>query len=199
MVILGLGFAGGLATGWNIYRTTTKAEPPAVAVRQGDGSLILERKPETQKESEKLIPTPQIPKGAKIERKVEVIVQPERKPEPLPLSSFASSVPADLAAPQKQDCPPVRVDLALVRMPDETRRVIASSQDGQIVGGVDIPLEPEKPSPRPIKWSAAGLVGWDAYRNVRVYGAAVQRNAGPFVVHGGVIGQTVFAGVGIRW
>lgn len=33
----------------------------------------------------------------------------------------------------------VTVDLTLARMPDGTRRVIASSPDGEVIGGLDIP------------------------------------------------------------
>lgn len=49
----------------------------------------------------------------------------------------------------------VTVDLSLVRMSDETRRVVASSTDGEIIGGLDIPVD-IRTQPEPKKW-AAGL------------------------------------------
>lgn len=88
---------------------------PAPAVRQADGSLVAERRPATPSEAKK--PPHQIPKGAREERRIAVTVQPTRP-----------------------DCPPVRVDLSLVRE-GEGRRVVASSPDGQVVQALDLPVE----------------------------------------------------------
>lgn len=60
------------------------------------------------------------------------------------------------AASQAKDsliCPPVDIELALVRMPDKTRRVVASSPNGKILGGVDIPVESAAPA-KVLRWSA---------------------------------------------
>lgn len=89
-------------------------ETPAAAQHQSDGSLVLGRKPDA-----KAKPVHAIPKGGKAERVVRVDVQPERA-----------------------DCPICTVDLTLVRMPDDTRRVVASSPTGTVLGGLDMPLVP---------------------------------------------------------
>ena len=47
---------------------------------------------------------------------------------------------------------PITVDLSLVRLTDDTKRVIASSPDGEIVGGMDIPIETLAYKPR--VWAA---------------------------------------------
>lgn len=98
---------------WNSPQKITEA--PAAAERQADGSLVLERKPTSPKAK----PVHAVPKGSKAERVVRVDVQPERT-----------------------DCPLCTVDLTLIRMPDDTRRVVASSPTGTILGGLDVPIAP---------------------------------------------------------
>lgn len=77
--------------------------------------------------------TPSKPKkpGAKVERDVSVTVQPAQP-----------------------DCEPVRVDLQVVAE-DGGRRVIASSPDGRVVGGLDMP-QPATMWQKPREW-AVGL------------------------------------------
>jgi len=169
---------GSMWTGWKMNQPKTVMETPAPAQIMTDGGLMLERQPNATAQ-----PKQAIPKGAKLERSVSVAVMPR---------TVGTSPEA------KASRAPVTVDLALVRMPDQTRRVIASSPDGEIVGGLDVPVEPATVQ-RVQKWSATGLVGYDV-RNLRpVYGAMVSRTAGPFVVQGGFIGTTVFVGAGVRW
>lgn len=74
-------------------------------------------------------------------------------------------------------CAPVTVDLGLVRMPDRTRRVVATSPDGEILGGVDIPIEDVR-MPRALRWSA-GITYAPQYRE---FGAFVDRDLGPLRV-----------------
>ena len=107
-------FLGAAVVGW-WYKPGEKIEAPAAAERQADGSLVLERTATNPKAK----PAHAIPKGGKAERKISVDVQPERA-----------------------DCPICTVDLTLVRMPDDTRRVIASSQTGTVLGGLDVPILP---------------------------------------------------------
>jgi hypothetical protein len=115
-------------------RPISTQEPPAPAVRQSDGSLILERKPDPAPQ-----PKQQIPRRAKVERVAAVTVQP------------------DAPAPEAgKPCPPVTVDLTLIREPDGARRILASSPDGRVVGGLDVPVGPITP-PAPAKRWAAGL------------------------------------------
>jgi len=130
-------------------------EPPAKAERMPDGALALERRPDPA-----ATPAHEIPKGATVERIVQVVVKPNnRLCAPITCSPVASNtaqtptfVPTFKESLTVQDQPVVKesltteppkqvtLDLALVRMPDGTRRVIASSPDGAVVGGVDVPV-----------------------------------------------------------
>lgn len=110
-------------------------ETPAAEIKQADGSIVVARKPDA-----KAKPKHQVPKGSKVERIEQVTVQGE--------------TPAEITACTAVKCPPVTVDMTLVRMPDNTKRVVASSPDGQIVASVDIPVEAVVPPPEPKEWAA---------------------------------------------
>ena len=175
-VVVGLG--AGMWLGWTINRPQKSLETPAPAVRQQDGSLVLERRPEASP-----LPKHQLPAGSKLVRQVSVEVMPR----------ISGSAPEAKESPR-----PVTVDLSLVEMPDKTQRVVASSPDGEIVGGVDIPVQPIV-LPNDPKWTAALLAGYDIRDTRPVYGAMVSRTAGPFVFQAGAIGSTVFVGAGVRF
>lgn len=110
--IVGAFIGAGAYTWWNAPKQAI--ETAAIEQRQGDGSLVLERKPDA-----KTKPVHTIPKGGKAERVVRVDVQPERA-----------------------DCPVCTVDLTMVRMPDDMLRVVASSPTGTVMGGLDVPVTP---------------------------------------------------------
>ena len=178
------GLLVGLLLGWWIgMPVALPPEPPAPSVRQADGSLVIERvDPKTQPAK----PPHAIPKGANEMRRVSVVVQPpkgtikqslqvEPKPDHIPQPGRM----ADLC-----DCPSVTVDLSLVRMPDKSRRVVASSPTGQILSGVDVPIELESVPSIP-RWmlSAIAVGDLDGIRP----GALLSRRIGPFVAGGGFI------------
>lgn len=123
------------ALGWWAGQPKPVRETAAPAKRQADGSLVLERKPDAHAK-----PKQQIPRKARVERVAQVVVQPAARAEP------------------GKPCPPVTVDMSLIREPDGMRRVLASSPDGQVVGGVDIPVESAAPAAEPKRWAAG--VSW---------------------------------------
>lgn len=106
------------------------------------------------------------------------------------------------ASPDSCDCPPVQVDLSLVRMPDKTRRVVASSPTGTIISGIDAPLEPAA-MPRIPQWtlSAIAVADVDGIRP----GALLSRRIGPLVVGGGILSDPgmrrpgVIGQLGVSW
>lgn len=119
------------ALGWWLGQPAPVVEKAAPEQRQADGSVVLERRPDA-----KARPKQQIPKKAKVERVARVTVQP-------------ASVPAS-----GEPCPPVSVDLSLVREEGGSRRLLASSPDATIIGGVDTPVETAAPPPKPLRWAA---------------------------------------------
>lgn len=145
--------ACGAAIGWWWAQPDRATETPSPAQRQADGSLILERRPDPHAR-----PKQAIPRDVKVARVAQVTVQPD--------------APAPAAG---KPCPPVTVDLSLVREPAGAHRVLASSPDGQVVGGIDIPVAPILIPPPEKRW-AAGLswsptsrtAGLWAERDVRV-------------------------------
>lgn len=131
-VIAGAIFAAA-AFGWWLGQPKPVQETSAAEQRQADGSLVIERVPDVDAK-----PRQKIPHKAKVERVAQVTVQP------------------DAIAEAGKPCPPVTVDMTLIREPDGMRRVLASSPDGQVVGGIDVPVETAAPPPEPKRW-AAGL------------------------------------------
>src|SRR5579862_5310498 len=175
-------FLCGLMLGWWLYHCQPgTTEPPAPAIRQKDSSLILERsdtgKPADQPQAAPLKPAGAIPKGAKIERNIEVDVRPT--PQPIGGSGSYHLDPGKIASPGLQtptphslsdafQCPDVKVDLSLIRMKDKTQRVIASSPNGSVIGGLDVPVS-EQPSMKPQRWTVQAMTGYDAHQAKQVF------------------------------
>src|SRR3990172_5689024 len=87
-------FSPGIAAALHLWQKPEQVvETPAAEAVQKDGSRVLERTATTPKAR----PAHALPKGGKEERKISVDVQPERA-----------------------DCPLCKVDLTLVRMPDDS-------------------------------------------------------------------------------
>ena len=68
------------------------------------------------------------------------------------------SAPTEAQNIKLVECPPVTVDLSLIRNADDSQSVIASSTDGVILGGVDIPVENAKAPPSPKLWAVGGAI-----------------------------------------
>lgn len=159
-----IGALAGLALGWTLWGAPGPVvEPPAPEERRPDGSVVLERAPDPEAR-----PPVAIPRGATLERSVTVTVQPDPVPAPAPIVPDSGPiVPRETPDTARCRCGPVQVDLALVRLADGTRRVIAQARGGTILGGVDIPVESAAPS-RPLRWSAGAEYdlaarGWGGY------------------------------------
>ena len=129
------------ALGWWLGQPERVVETPVPEQRQADGSLVLERRPDA-----KAKPAHQVPAGAKVDRVGQMTVKPKSGTRAPNQGNSAAADP----------CPPVTVDWSLVREPDGGRRMLASSPDGTIIGGVDVPIETAAPPPKPRRW-AAGL------------------------------------------
>lgn len=157
VAVLVMGVVVGLRT-WK--STTTIAETPAPEIRQQDGSLVLERRPRTLSEVPKVVKLPAIPKNTVVERVVTVDVQP----------TPSDGVPGGIPTPSS----PVSVTMTVVREKDGTRRVIASSPNGTVVGGIDIPIAPND-APRKELRNAAGV---SFNPQSKTYGLWIERDYG---------------------
>ena len=205
LIVGGLGFWGG----WRAHRPAAPVvEKAAAAVRQSDGSLELQRQAATP--AAQVQPGHELPKGATLERQIALTIQPQQSaaavetPAPAaPQFTLSAEAAKNLAmqctpltamgalGQAKGACGPVRVDLSLIKMPDQTRRVVASSPDGEVVGGLDIPVS-SPPAIRDRRWSVGALVGWDWRRSRRVYGGEVSRRWGRIELGGGQLGDVSF-------
>jgi hypothetical protein len=172
-----IGMVIGVIIGWALWFSKPSKESAAMAVVQSDSSIILSRSGETPDSAAPHI----IPKGATEVRRIQVVVQPSRgivvrgdSSEAVGLIRSNENPPMAMAV-DSCDCPPIRVDLSLVRMPDKTGRVIASSPSGKILSGIDFPLESLGESPTSRPWAAG--ISFDTDRRL---GAFVERDLGPF-------------------
>ena len=146
-----LGIIAGLTMAWILWipKTMKTPETPAPAIAQADGSRVIERTaPRPVK------PPHMLPPGAVAEREIHVEVQPSRvEPTPIPGSSVTALQPTLSSAPFK-------LDLTLVRMPDGTRRVVASSPNGEVTAAsLDIPAAPPPSEAKVLRWAAGGEFG----------------------------------------
>lgn len=149
LVVIGLT----LTAAWYLWGRGAAKVPdskPAEAVSQADGSVVLEKKPDPARK-----PVHKTPPGSVVEREVSTTVEPYGPPD---LSGL---------------CPKVTVNLSLVRNPDKTKRVVASSPDGKVVGGLDVPVDDAIPPPAPKLWAAGG-----AYSSKGEAGAFLDRDLG---------------------
>lgn len=103
-------------------------ETPAPAIVQSDGSQVLERRPDAKAKSPSVIP-----KGGKVERIIhgEITLNwPKDRPTGVDPANVGGAA----------NCPTCKFDLTLVRMPDDTQRVVLWSETGTVVGGLDVPV-----------------------------------------------------------
>jgi len=153
----------GLSVGWKLWRPKALiVEQAHPAARQSDGSLELAVSPNANQK-----PAQEVPRGAVVERVVYVTVKPNPS-NPGPSGTALPPIPGSnvTALPPMPSLPPslgIRVDLTLLRMPDGSHRVTASSPDGTITGGMDIPAEAAQPAPKVLKYAGGVVYGQSVY------------------------------------
>lgn len=169
------------AAWWAWSPAPKKPEVYAPQVQQTDGSVVLEKNPQPDAK-----PAAATPKGSTLVRKASITVQAKVPTATISGTFNTESIvqQAKMAIGDKQpaeqlmelaaECPPVTVDLSLVEMPDKSQRVVASSPDGNILGGVDIPVRDAKPQPEPKLWAAGAIL--NPFR--QTVGVAVERDIG---------------------
>ena len=142
LIIFGLG----CGLGWKLWGQKPKltTESLASAYRLPDDNLVLGRSPSLHPTLP--IPPADLPAGSTVQRVVKVVVQGQPEASPAPAATQAQ--PAGQIPSLPNPCPPVEVDLTLVKLRDQSYRVIASSPNGVIQDtSVDIPVAPDVPLP----------------------------------------------------
>jgi hypothetical protein len=170
---VGLFIAGLLTGAWIERIPEAKApEPHAAQLRQADASVILERNPTRPAPA-----PPVIPKGAKVTR--ETVLQIQHTPkagEPL--------------------APVETVELTQIETKDGGTRVIASTPDGQVIGGGDW-TGPPPPALKLPRWSAGPVRAWT--RTGAAWGASLSYWRGPVGLTVTAFPGQIQAGASIRW
>lgn len=163
-----------------VFRDQVRAVPETLAYEAvlDDGSRILHRDPQAKPDS----PAPERPAGHTPVRVVEV----EVLPPPVEITCSDGKV-------VEKACPPVTVRLDLLRAPDGTLRAQASSPGGEVLGGLDVPLEPAL-VPVQRRWAVGYERDLDGNQ-----GVFLERDLGRLRVGGSVVGDAVSARVGWRF
>lgn len=152
--ILLAGAVLGLLAGWQLW----SVEPPAR---------------ETYAPAQALPPSNAAPYGAQaLERKPDAAAQPKQT---LPPKHKAERVVTATVQSAKPGCPDTTLDMTLARAEDGSQRVIASSPDGLIVRGLDVPVVPAGVV-RNLNWAAG--VSYAADHDG--FGGWLDRDTGPF-------------------
>lgn len=155
----------GLFIGWWLWHPRTVIEPPAPAVKLPTGGLVLERAPDALVSP--AAAEDALAAGGKLERAVSITVRPNPIPAPAPSEPQPSHPPGNVqaeAAPVPGcSCEDVTVDLALIRMPDDTMRVTARARGGELLGGIDVPVVSRATAAPEPRWSALAMYGPDGY------------------------------------
>lgn len=134
-VILLLLLGGATFGGYYFTRPKPVVETYTPEVKQPDGSIIVEKKPDA-KAKPKMI----VPKKAVVERTGEFTVQGKT---PIPAKGMVC-----------EKCPPVTVATTLIRNQDGSKSVVVKALDGVVLSAVDIPVETATLPPEPKVWAA---------------------------------------------
>lgn len=215
-----------LVLGAAIHERLTRKEPPvaetvAGEIRQDDGSLVVTRIPVPAEN----LPAPPhaVPKGAVEERRISITVRPHPGSGGLkPASEVSGASTGGLASGETGStnseasnqrphcpatmsamvCPDVTVDLSLIR--DKSgRRVVASSPDGEVLGGLDVPLFSEEGRPVARTSLSAAYAGRDRYsatlmREFRPLGVPIHAGAGVIAFDGQTV-PALAASIPLPW
>lgn len=144
------GVIGMAAHAWLFPAPAPVVEKPAPAVVQKDQSIVIERAaPQPKRRAPHALP-----KNTRLERGIEIAALGQG----VALPPDAANLPVGTVLP----CPPVTLDLSLVREADGARRVVASSPDGTITRALDIPVDapPISQPARRHRWGAG--LSWSA-------------------------------------
>lgn len=160
-----------------ILRPEKVVEQTAAEIRHDDGALTLAKDPGAAARVDAVAPVPTLPPGKHTRTiliKVQPKPQPKVEPKPQPPGDDGMCIVVEAVT-----CPAVTVRLDITETP-EGSRVTASSPDGEIFGGLDVPRTPLFVA-RELKWAAGVAVATTvATTPITTVGGFIDRDWGPF-------------------
>lgn len=160
-----------------VMRPEVTQERTAAEIRHADGAVTLAKDPAAGARVDAEAPTPTLPAGKHTRTVILKVVpktQPKVEPKPQPPGDDGMCITIEPA-----ECPAVTVRLDLTET-SEGSRVTASSPDGEIFGGLDVPRLPMI-TPRELKWAAGVAVATTvSTAPITTVGGFIDRDWGPF-------------------
>lgn len=171
-ILLCLSCLSGIYIGYKMFNNKPEVvvQHSAGEVAINDNTKLLAKEPDKNAKAD--MP---LPKGATLERVVKFSVKQKAKAKE---STESGNVEGKVGGknsetPMDELCPPIDISLALILDKDKQQRVEAYSINGEIVGGIDIPVR-DITIPKEAKKWAVGM----SYNTLEVKGLWVERDVG---------------------
>ncbi len=175
VVLLSLSCLFGVFIGYKVFDNKPQivVQHSASEKRIDKDTIILAKEPDKNVKAD--IP---MPKGATLDRVVKFSVKQKAKPKDIQEAPQTHRQQGDLGGktgdkPLDELCPPIDISLALITDKDKQQRVVASSPNGDIVGGIDIPAHDLTIPAEPKKWAIGA-----SYNSLKVGGIWIERDVG---------------------
>lgn len=198
-ILLSLSCLSGIYIGYKMFNNKPEIvyQHSAGEVVINDSTKLLAKQPD--KDAKADMP---LPKGATLERVVKFSVK--QKAKPVQEATESGNVEGKVGGVSGETsldelCPPIDISLALILDKDKQQRVEAYSPNGEIVGGIDIPVR-DITIPKEAKKWAIGM----SYNTLEVKGLWVERDVGRIrlgaeVVSLPVVGEVYTARLGFTF
>ena len=175
-ILLSLSCLSGVYIGYKMFNNKPEIvyQHSAGEVVINDNTKLLAKQPD--KDAKADMP---LPKGATLERVVKFSVKQKKLPaQPTQEATESRNVEGKVGGVSGETsldelCPPIDISLALILDKDKQQRVEAYSINGDIVGGIDIPVR-DITIPKEVKKWAVGM----SYNTLQVKGLWVERDIG---------------------
>lgn len=198
-ILLSMSCLSGIYIGYKMFDNK-----PEVVVQHSAGEVVINNSTkllakQPDKNAKADMP---LPKGATLERLVKFSVKQKAKPaqEATQTPNVEGKIGGKTGEKSSDElCPPIDISLALITDKDKQQRVEAYSPNGEIVGGIDIPVR-DITIPKEVKKWAVGV----SYNTLEVKGLWVERDVGRIrlgaeVTSVPVVGEVYTARVGFTF
>lgn len=200
-ILLSLSCLFGVYIGYKVFDNK-----PNIVVQHSAGETVLDENTRLlAKEPDKNVKANMpLPKGAMLERVVKFTVKQKKLPAKVQEgveSGKQQGMDDGISGDKSLDelCPPIDISLVLITDKDKQQRVEAHSSNGEIVGGIDIPVRDISIPKEPNKWAIGA-----SYNTAKIKGIWVERDVGRIrlgaeVTSVPVVGEVYTARVGFTF